>query len=127
MSPDVSARLLPFPETKAMFCPSGDHVGREDALRVSDRRRPSTFMSSTLPVVLLSNAILLPSGDHAGSASSPDRGVSRRRTLPSALMTSITVLSRLPVKAMLRPSGDQVGYESMKRSRVSCRRPLPSG
>src|SRR6266550_4968102 len=116
MSPDVSASLLPSPETKAILFPSGDHVGREDARCVSGRRVPSMFIRSMWRVVLLSNAIVVPSGDQAGRASFPDRGVSRRRVVPSASITSITVLPRLPVKAMLRPSGDQDGYESMKRS-----------
>src|SRR6267378_6092369 len=127
MSPDVSASLLPSPETKAILLPSGDHVGREEGRCVRRRRLPSMFIRSMWRVVLLSNAIVLPSGDQAGSASSPDRGVNRRRALPSALMTSITVLPRLPVKAMLCPSGDHDGYESVKRSLVSCCRRLPSG
>ena len=74
-APEPSARMTkmsPGLRAKAILCPSADQVGCESSSFVDVSRivpLPSAFITkmSNVPLRLLANAILLPSGDHAGS------------------------------------------------------------
>ena len=93
-----------------MLVPSGDQAARDEGSRVSARRwAPSASISQIVPELFSSKAIVRPSGDQAGTASSPPIGVSLRRPVPSAFMVKTASRKRMPVKAIVRPFGDQAG------------------
>ena len=75
---------------------------------------------SQLPFRLLANAILVPSGDHAGDASIAELKVRRETLPPSASMTcSSPFPSRVLVKAILSRLGDHSGSASTALALVS--------
>src|SRR5918997_5694373 len=109
---------------KAIRSPSGDHEGCVSrtpwAVFVSwVNPLPSAFIAQISRSVVVSvpepltNAILLPSGDQAGSCSATVVAVSSLRPVPSAFITAISLLVVLPLmNAILLPSGDHAAGSS---------------
>jgi hypothetical protein len=86
---------------------------------------PGSMFGSTS--VLTSNAIVRPSGDHAGY-SPPTVVVTRVGLDPSAFINQMWGRSppRVDAKEILEPSGDQAGEWSWPGLRVKFRFPEPS-
>src|SRR5436189_2294938 len=103
---------------KAIVVPSGDQAGKRFtpwlvSWRAFDPSAPTAQTSRTPVPRSLTKAMVLPSGDHAGSESNAGSPAITWSPEPSAF---ITWMSKLPFAferyAILEPWGDQVGYRS---------------
>src|SRR5687768_11637709 len=92
-----------------------------------DGKRDAGYRSPAPAILRPANASLAPSGDQLGRDAMRSRPVTSRAPRPSAVMTTIDVVSPFwVVAAMRRPSGDQAGSWTLVRPDVMRRAPEPS-
>ena len=117
-----------YPVAKAIWLPSGDHVGVPAAKFevIVCAPVPSGFITHTRPTPsrVLKNAMLVPSGENSACPSfAKTEDVSRRRFPPSGSTTNRSLWAST---RSFVPSGDQSSTEPIAAARVG-HMPVPSG